>query len=508
MPKQLPLSQGGYSKTANGLWFDPAKNIYFNDNAEQVDFTGKPVTGQVTPTAGFSGTVAGTPVKQPDMNSIGSFIANLRNSVKNGSVDTLEAKNQLQSYMLSQFADDNLGNFSKPEQYNAYQSALSGGMTSLFQNLGTIKNTKGQFGETDLLGNFRTTSTTVNTNTTSLSGGTSSKTTNVLPLDIAGNLGPGSTGADVTKLQEWLKTQGYFPKDQATTGYYGDITRTAVANWQKASGINAGADAGYFGPKSKAYLQQYQMTSTKTAEDESFFNSDGYKALPADQQAVARSVFNSVASNDTDTAAQLSAALNKAKEFADPYFKAQISIALDTLVRGFTEADNKLQFDETSLNQKLSDLRDITATSKEFLTLDQQAELKKLEQTYTTQLETVQNDLSAAGFGDSSRRTKTENLLSTTKGDLVESTNRAFAQNMNKLNTNLNINERDTAQEIERLKQITAGNKTDLGRKVEGLIGSENLPNTAGYNPLGGVTGSQQQDYYKDVINATQRFVF
>lgn len=508
MPKQLPLSQGGYSKTANGLWFDPAKNIYFNDNAEQVDFSGKPVTGQVTPTAGYSGSVAGVPVKQPDMNSIGSYVANLRNSVKNGSVDTMDAKNQLQSYMLTQFADDNLGNFSRPEQYTAYQSALSGGITALFQNLGTIKNTKGQFGETDLLGNFRTTSTTVNKSTTSLSGGSSTSTQNILPVDIAGNLGPGSTGADVTKLQEWLKTQGYFPKDQATTGYYGDITKTAVANWQKASGINAGADAGYFGPKSKAFLQQYQITSTKTAEDETFFSSEGYKALSPDQQAVAKSVFDSVASNDTDTAAQLSSALNKAKEFADPYFKAQISIALDTLVRGFTEADNKLQFDERSLNQKLSDLREITSTSKDFLTLDQQADLKKLEQEYTTQLETVQNDLSAAGFGDSSRRTKTESLLSTTKGDLVESTNRAFAQNMNKLNTNLNIGERDTTQEIERLRSITANNKTELGRKVEGFVGSSNLPATAGYNPLGNVTGSAEADYYKDVINATQRFVF
>ncbi len=507
MPKQLPLSQGGYAQTANGLFYDPYLQVYYNDNAEKVDAQGKPLSGGTSAAVPYSGSVGGTPVKQVDVNAVGSFIGNLRNSVKNGTVDTMTAKSQLNQYLLTQFADPQ-GNFASGEAYQAFQQASQGGLVALFSNLGTIKSPQGQFGEVDLQGNFRTTSTTVNSSKTSVGGGTATGSKTYLPLDITSNLGPGASGGDVQKLQQWLKDQGFFPSDQTVTGYYGDVTKNAVAAWQKSAGIDAGADAGYFGPKSKAYLQTYSVKSTVTPEDTSIFGSEDYKALPPDQQGVVKSIYDAVSSNDTDSAAKLTAALEKAKAYADPYFKAQVSVALDTLVRGFQSQDSDAQYQERSLQTKLKDLQDATATAKEYLTLDQQSQLKQLEQTYQTELEKTQTDLAASGFGDSSRRTKTENLLSTTKGDMVESTNRAFAQKTGLLDTNVTTSTRDTADEIARLQEVTQQNKTDLGRKIEGFVGSKNLPDTPGYTPLGNVTGSAEQNYYQDIINATQKFVF
>ena len=37
---------------------------------------------------------------------------------------------------------------------------------------------------------------------------------------------------EVAKLQDFLKTQNFFPSNQQSTGYYGNITRQAVLNWQ------------------------------------------------------------------------------------------------------------------------------------------------------------------------------------------------------------------------------------------------------------------------------------
>lgn len=86
-----------------------------------------------------------------------------------------------------------------------------------------------------------------------VSGGTGGSASS-LPT-INQNLMPGSQGDDVTALQTWLKSQGFFPKEQEATGYYGDITKKAVADWQKSVGIQTtSTDAGYFGPQSRTAL--------------------------------------------------------------------------------------------------------------------------------------------------------------------------------------------------------------------------------------------------------------
>lgn len=57
----------------------------------------------------------------------------------------------------------------------------------------------------------------------------------------------GSKGDDVKCLQGVLQGKGYLAV--APTGYFGSLTKAAVAKWQAAAGVNA---TGYFGPKSRA----------------------------------------------------------------------------------------------------------------------------------------------------------------------------------------------------------------------------------------------------------------
>ncbi len=65
------------------------------------------------------------------------------------------------------------------------------------------------------------------------------------------NLQPGQSGPEVKKLQDFLISQGYSIPAGAT-GYFGEQTKAALTNWQKATGVQAGADFGYWGPKSIA----------------------------------------------------------------------------------------------------------------------------------------------------------------------------------------------------------------------------------------------------------------
>lgn len=71
----------------------------------------------------------------------------------------------------------------------------------------------------------------------------------------------GSTGADVTALQNDLIAGGYLAAG-LNTGYFGSLTAAGVSKWQAANGISA---TGYFGPLSRAKLNASSSMSSSTS---------------------------------------------------------------------------------------------------------------------------------------------------------------------------------------------------------------------------------------------------
>jgi peptidoglycan hydrolase-like protein with peptidoglycan-binding domain len=76
--------------------------------------------------------------------------------------------------------------------------------------------------------------------------------TSAQTMTFTQNLTIGSRGAEVTALQDFLKAAGFFPATQASTGYFGPITRSAVSAYQASKGITP--TAGYFGPITRAQV--------------------------------------------------------------------------------------------------------------------------------------------------------------------------------------------------------------------------------------------------------------
>ncbi len=68
------------------------------------------------------------------------------------------------------------------------------------------------------------------------------------------NLQPGMTGPQVTQLQQWLIANG-FNVPSGATGYYGSETKAAVAALQSKYNVQAGTNAGFFGPQTIAAVQ-------------------------------------------------------------------------------------------------------------------------------------------------------------------------------------------------------------------------------------------------------------
>ena len=69
------------------------------------------------------------------------------------------------------------------------------------------------------------------------------------PTAAAGVLKKGDRGDNVKELQNWLIKAGFYTG--TVTGYYGDVTQTAVKNFQQAGGLTAD---GIFGPATKTKL--------------------------------------------------------------------------------------------------------------------------------------------------------------------------------------------------------------------------------------------------------------
>lgn len=75
----------------------------------------------------------------------------------------------------------------------------------------------------------------------------------IQPSSLQKNITIGSRGNDVAELQNFLIKKGYFTSSVGATGYFGPITKTALANWQRDNNIPA---TGYFGPISRGKYQK------------------------------------------------------------------------------------------------------------------------------------------------------------------------------------------------------------------------------------------------------------
>ena len=89
----------------------------------------------------------------------------------------------------------------------------------------------------------------------SLQGGSSSSASATFTMDLH----TGSSGAEVTALQNWLISKGYSIPAGAT-GYFGAQTASALAAFQAANGISPAA--GYFGPVTRAKVNSMAGGST------------------------------------------------------------------------------------------------------------------------------------------------------------------------------------------------------------------------------------------------------
>jgi hypothetical protein len=83
-----------------------------------------------------------------------------------------------------------------------------------------------------------------------------------MTYDFTSDLTVGSTGSQVTALQAFLIAKGDLTAVSTPTGYFGALTQAALAKFQAANGITP--SVGYFGPKTRAFINSMSSSTTTT----------------------------------------------------------------------------------------------------------------------------------------------------------------------------------------------------------------------------------------------------
>ena len=172
------------------------------------------------------------------------------------------------------------------------------------------------------------------------------------------NLTVGSRGTDVVFLQQFLVAKGFLQMPpNVAYGYFGPLTRVAVARWQTANGITPAV--GYFGPISRAVIVAEINTPSNLSP-----------------------------STETDAPAALGMRANQVMLFRAFPFEVRSGDVISLDGSGFSKTINKIYFNDSN---------PVDATSTDGITLDVRVPLILSEGEYSL---SVSNTLGSSNNPD------------------------------------------------------------------------------------------------------------
>src|SRR3989344_3935208 len=147
---------------------------------------------------------------------------------------------------------------------------------------------------------------------------------------IVTNLTVGSRGAEVSTLQQVLVSGGYLVMPYGVSyGYFGFLTRAAVAKWQRANGVAPAL--GYFGPISRAVFAKQASPASPTSS---------VKETSPSETPISFDVLSS-----TDTPHALGMRANRIMLFRAFPFEVRSGDIITLDGSGFSKTLNKVYFD-------------------------------------------------------------------------------------------------------------------------------------------------------------------
>ena len=276
------------------------------------------------------------------------------------------------------------------------------------------------------------------------------------------DLEPGNASPEVEKLQNWLIKQG-FNIPAGATGYYGQQTKAAVEQWQRANGVEGGQNFGFWGPKSRQAAQSTFQEQTR--------NLGAISAL----QGIPGAGLESVQKNLSGLPPQFQELYKTLSQYLQQLqqkglaINPNIEITPDKIAQFLRQAENEISpYYKNQLKiARESFLRSVGYTSQELVRKEQE-----LERQYGRELRGIGESAAEIGFAQSGRRIEAER-------ELAEGTQREIEAGRRQLSFQAGTGARQFAQQFGGL-----GTTPTIGGAPRVLAGQAGFQQGGGDNAL------------------------
>lgn len=286
--------------------------------------------------------------------------------------------------------------------------------------------------------------------------------------------------------------------DQLKAVTEGRLTIGAIKTWAETSPSNVKRTGQVSKPQAN-WGNPIDVDEAIASLPDSIKNSPEFQSLPDDLKKMAGYQYTIQKTNDVEAQKNLEVSLAKAKEQAEPYWKGVLRVAHDTISNSLADITGDYEYKKKKAEANIKEINDTLANDKDFLTLEQQAELAREESKYQQDLDQIKETMASRGLSFSTIKEEAEAQRDEEQQDIVESTKRLYGYKLR--NTDITAQNKLATQntDLAEAERQKASKIKSLGTEAESKLGTENLPTIQGYTPMGNVTGDLYEQKVKDI---------
>ena len=249
------------------------------------------------------------------------------------------------------------------------------------------------------------------------------------------------------------------------------------------------------------------LTKAVTA---AFKDTDAYKALSQEAKDFVDIAYNLIEVGGEEEARMFTNAIAQAQAVADPYFKTQLALAKAEVFSAVAEKNFDYETRKEVIERARGELMEDIASNKEFLSLEQQAEIGRQVKEYDLDLLAIADQAAEKGltFATGARsRALAEERRGEQYQDVVQSGKRRYNLQVKELELKAARGDVDAQKELEALKTKRGFSLQQIGRAAEEVLGSANVPAIDGFAPTGGALGKIEEEKRRAVTSDVAGFM-
>ena len=249
---------------------------------------------------------------------------------------------------------------------------------------------------------------------------------------------------------------------------------------------------------------------TKTPEGVSFKKTDEYKNLPQEMRDFIDIAYNTIEVGGEEEARMFSNAITQAQAIADPYFKTQLAMAKAEVFGAIAERTQDFEARREAIQRARDELMEDVSRNKDFLTLDQQAEISRTVKSYDEDLLAIADQAAEKGLtmatGERSRALAEERRTSQFQ-DVIQSSRRRLNFQLKELELKASRGDIAAQKQLSDLQAKQTFGLQQIGRAAEEVLGTANLPAISGFMPTGDAMGKIEEEKRRAVISDVGGFM-